>query len=99
MSRLEIFGVPGLPEVREGDDLAALIAAAPIAAARFAPADGDIVVVTSKIVSKAEGRVMVAADRTKAIEAETVRVVARRASPAAPAGETRIVETRQGLVL
>lgn len=103
MSRLEIFGVPGLPEIRDGDDLAALIAAALIAAAPAGPAaalaDGDIVVITSKIVSKAEGRVMVAADRTKAIEAETVRVVARRPSPTAPGGETRIVETRQGLVL
>jgi coenzyme F420-0:L-glutamate ligase / coenzyme F420-1:gamma-L-glutamate ligase len=80
MSRLEIFGVPGLPEVREGDDLAALIAAAlaaPAPPALAAAADGDIVVITSKIVSKAEGRVMVADDRAKAIDAETVRVVAR----------------------
>ncbi len=99
MSRLEIFGVPGLPEVREGDELAALIAAALAPAGPSAPADGDILVITSKIVSKAEGRVMIAADRAKAIDAETVRVVARRPSPAAPGGETRIVETRQGLVL
>jgi coenzyme F420-0:L-glutamate ligase/coenzyme F420-1:gamma-L-glutamate ligase len=81
----EVFGVPGLPEVREGDDIAELIAAAGLR-------DGDIVVVTSKIVSKAEGRVLVADDREKAIDAETVRVVARR-------GATRIVQTRQGLVL
>src|SRR5918992_1264921 len=99
MSRLEIFGVPALPEVREGDELAALIAAALAPAGPSAPADGDILVITSKIVSKAEGRVMIAADRAKAIDAETVRVVARRPSPAAPGGETRIVETRQGLVL
>ena len=44
--------VPGLPEVREGDDLAALIASA----AKLA--DGDIVVVAHKVVSKAEGRVV-----------------------------------------
>lgn len=81
----EVFGVPGLPEVREGDDIAALIDGADLR-------DGDIVVVTSKIVSKAEGRVLVAGDREKAIDAETVRVVARR-------GDTRIVQTRQGLVL
>ena len=83
---LTITPVYGLPEITAGADLAALIAAA-------APdlADGDIVVVTSKIVSKAEGRV-VQADREDAIDAETVRVVARR-------GPTRIVETRQGLVL
>jgi coenzyme F420-0:L-glutamate ligase / coenzyme F420-1:gamma-L-glutamate ligase len=48
-------------------------------------------VITSKIVSKAEGRV-ISADREQAIDAETVRVVARR-------GQTRIVETRHGLVL
>jgi coenzyme F420-0:L-glutamate ligase/coenzyme F420-1:gamma-L-glutamate ligase len=48
-------------------------------------------VVTSKIVSKAEGRV-VAAPREQAIEAETVRVVARR-------GATTIAQTRHGLVL
>ncbi|NVI91259.1 coenzyme F420-0:L-glutamate ligase [Actinomadura sp. BRA 177] len=87
--RLEVFGVPGLPEVAEGDDIAALV---PVDAVQ----DGDVLVVTSKIVSKAEGRVLVADDREKAIDAETVRVVARRTHAR---GETRIVETRQGLVL
>ncbi|HLV72706.1 MAG TPA: coenzyme F420-0:L-glutamate ligase [Vulgatibacteraceae bacterium] len=87
--RIEVLGIAGLPEVAEGDDIAALIP-------RDAVRDGDVVVVTSKIVSKAEGRVQVADDREKAIEAETVRVVARRAHDR---GETRIVETRQGLVL
>ncbi|MEV5710546.1 coenzyme F420-0:L-glutamate ligase [Actinoallomurus sp. NPDC052274] len=85
MSGFEVFGLDGLPEVREGDDVAGLIAGADLR-------DGDVVVVTSKIVSKAEGRVLVADDREKAIDAETVRVVARR-------GATRIVQTRQGLVL
>lgn len=86
---LEIFGLDGIPEVRENDDLAALMAHSSLAS-------GDILVVTSKIVSKAEGRLLVADDREKAIEAETVRVVARRTHPR---GETRIVETRHGLVL
>lgn len=54
--------------------------------------DGDILAVTSKIVSKAEGRQIIAADREEAITAETVRVVATR-------GHTRIVENRLGLVL
>ncbi|MFD6240670.1 coenzyme F420-0:L-glutamate ligase [Streptomyces diastaticus] len=83
----QVRAVPGLPEVGEGDDLAELIAAA-------APtlADGDIVLVTSKIVSKAEGRVLAADSREAAIDAETVRVVARR-------GPLRIVENRQGLVM
>ena len=86
MSPLTVTGVPGLPEIGAGSDLAELICAA-------APdlRDGDIVVVTSKIVSKAEGRV-IRADRERAIDDEAVRVVARR-------GQTRIVETRHGLVL
>ncbi|MFI7322055.1 coenzyme F420-0:L-glutamate ligase [Streptomyces venezuelae] len=82
-----VWAVPGLPEVRQGDDLAKLIAAA-----EPGLADGDVVLVTSKIVSKAEGRVVEAADRDAAIDAETVRVVARR-------GTLRIVENRQGLVM
>ncbi len=49
MAQLSIFGVEGLPEIEPGHDLAASIAAA------TALADGDVVVVTSKIVSKAEG--------------------------------------------
>ena len=53
--------------------------------------EGDIVVITSKIVSKAEGRV-VATSREEAIQAETVRVVAQR-------GATTIAQTRHGLVL
>jgi coenzyme F420-0:L-glutamate ligase / coenzyme F420-1:gamma-L-glutamate ligase len=61
VSGLRIFGVPGLPEVVEGLDLAATIAGA-AEAAEMALADGDIVVVTSKIVSKAEGRTVDLAD-------------------------------------
>ncbi|WAZ22161.1 coenzyme F420-0:L-glutamate ligase [Streptomyces cinnabarinus] len=82
-----VWAVPGLPEVAAGDDLAKLIAAA-----EPALADGDVLLVTSKIVSKAEGRIVEAADREAAIDAETVRVVARR-------GTLRIVENRQGLVM
>ncbi|MFI0990770.1 coenzyme F420-0:L-glutamate ligase [Streptomyces exfoliatus] len=82
-----VWALPGLPEVAAGDDLAKLIAS-------VSPelADGDVVLVTSKIVSKAEGRVIAADDREEAIDAETVRVVARR-------GTLRIVENRQGLVM
>lgn len=58
---LQIFGVPGLPEIVPGSDLAAMIVAA-AAAAGTPLADGDIVVVTSKIVSKAEGRLVELAD-------------------------------------
>ncbi|WP_327355620.1 coenzyme F420-0:L-glutamate ligase [Streptomyces sp. NBC_01304] len=82
-----VWAVPGLPEIKTGDDLAKLIADA-----EPALADGDVVLVTSKIVSKAEGRIVAADDREAAIDAETVRVVARR-------GALRIVENRQGLVM
>ncbi|MDQ1712338.1 MAG: dehydro coenzyme reductase / coenzyme F420-0:L-glutamate ligase / coenzyme [Frankiaceae bacterium] len=88
-----VTGVPGLPEVRPGDDLAALLAGADLR-------DGDVVVVTSKVVSKAEGRLVTVtgtaeereAARQRHIDAESVREVARR-------GPTRIVETRHGFVL
>ncbi|MFF8925647.1 coenzyme F420-0:L-glutamate ligase [Streptomyces longwoodensis] len=82
-----VWAPSGLPEVRPGDDLAKLIATA-----EPGLADGDVVLVTSKIVSKAEGRILEAADREAAIDAETVRVVARR-------GTLRIVENRQGLIM
>jgi coenzyme F420-0:L-glutamate ligase/coenzyme F420-1:gamma-L-glutamate ligase len=85
-AEITVRGVTGLPEVTAGADLGALIADA-VGELR----DGDIVVVTSKIVSKAEGRT-VHQDREAAIDAETVRVVARR-------GEARIVETRHGLIM
>jgi len=84
---ITIRPVHGLPEITTDSDLAALIATA---AGELG--DGDIVVVTSKVVAKAEGRVLEADDREAAIAAETVRVVARR-------GPLRIVETRHGLVL
>jgi coenzyme F420-0:L-glutamate ligase / coenzyme F420-1:gamma-L-glutamate ligase len=84
-----VLPVPGLPEVTAGADLAALIADAALAGPGLL--NGDILVITSKVVSKAEDRV-VAADREAAIDAETVRVVARR-------GPLRISQTRHGLVM
>ncbi|HEY3895537.1 MAG TPA: coenzyme F420-0:L-glutamate ligase [Pseudonocardiaceae bacterium] len=91
---IRILPVQGLPEFRPGDDLVAALAVA-------APwlIDGDIVVVTSKVVSKVEGRlVTVPADppareaaRDKLITAEARRVVARR-------GRTLITENSLGLV-
>lgn len=91
-----VQAVRGIPEVRPGDDLAALIAAATDAPTGSSTPtrlrDGDILLVTSKIVSKAEGRIVRADSREEAIDAETVRVVARR-------GTLRIVENRQGLVM
>src|SRR5215469_16215209 len=86
MTGISITAVAGLPEVTPGADLPALVEAA-----EPDLRDGDILVITSKVVSKAEGR-LVRADREQAIDAETVRLVARR-------GQTRIVQTRHGLVL
>ncbi len=87
MSAFAVQGVKGLPEIAAGADLAAVIA-------QHVPdlPNGAIVVVTSKIVSKAEGRSLAADNRAAAVDAETVRVLAVR-------GDTRIVETRRGLVL
>ncbi len=82
---LSVTAPEGAPEVRAGDDLADLLL--PLVDL----ADGDIVVVTSKVVSKAEGRV-VEGDREDWITAETVRLVARR-------GDTRIVRNRLGLTM
>jgi len=90
MTGVWVLPVTGLPEIQAGDDLAALIAAA-VTPAEPGLRDGDILVVTSKVVSKAEGRV-VPVSREEAIAAETVRVVARR-------GATTIAQTRHGLVL
>ncbi|GFG51719.1 coenzyme F420-0:L-glutamate ligase [Mycolicibacterium agri] len=91
---VELLPVTGLPEFRPGDDLAAALAAA-------APwlRDGDVVVVTSKVVSKCEGRIVPAppdpeerdALRRKLISEEAVRVLARK-------GRTLITENNLGIV-
>jgi len=91
---IEILPVTGLPEFRPGDDLAAAIHTA-------APwlRDGDVVVITSKVVSKCEGRIVAApsdpeqrdALRRSLIESEAVRVLARK-------GRTLITANRHGLV-
>jgi coenzyme F420-0:L-glutamate ligase/coenzyme F420-1:gamma-L-glutamate ligase len=82
---LSVTAPDGVPEVRAGDDLADLLL--PLVEL----ADGDVVVVTSKVVSKAEGRI-VEGDREDWITAETTRLVARR-------GLTRIVRNRLGLTM
>lgn len=86
MNAISIVGVEGLPEFTVGDDLASLIKA------KCELSDGDILVVTSKIVSKVEGRLVTAPNRTSAIVHESVRVVAQR-------GETVISQTRHGFVM
>jgi coenzyme F420-0:L-glutamate ligase/coenzyme F420-1:gamma-L-glutamate ligase len=85
VNRLELLAPDGVPEIGPGEDLAALLAGL------VELADGDVVLVTSKAVAKAEGRV-VAGTREDLLPAETVRVVARR-------GPTTIVRTRHGLTI
>jgi coenzyme F420-0:L-glutamate ligase / coenzyme F420-1:gamma-L-glutamate ligase len=91
-SAITIFAPAGIGEIKTGTDLAAVILAA-IEADRLGPLrDGDIVIITSKIISKAEARVEPASRRTELITSETRRTVARR-------GETRIVRTYGGLTI
>ncbi|ONI85951.1 coenzyme F420-0:L-glutamate ligase [Actinosynnema sp. ALI-1.44] len=91
---ITVMGVTGLPEFRPGDDLAGAIADA-------APwlENGDIVVVTSKVVSKVEGRLVTVpsdaeerdTERRRLVEAEAVRVIARK-------NRTLITENKLGIV-
>ncbi|MGN6523442.1 MAG: coenzyme F420-0:L-glutamate ligase, partial [Actinomycetes bacterium] len=93
MPAFSVLPVEGVPEIQPGDDLADILAqSAP------ALADGDIVVITSKAVSKAEGRLVSATtdeEREAVIAAETARVVS---SWRTPRGTTSIVATHHGLV-
>lgn len=87
MTEIRILPISGLPEIRSGDNLAILIA-------RHLPeplVDGDVVVVTHKVVSKAEGRTVPAVERPAVIERESVRTLRR-------VGDMPIAETRQGFV-
>lgn len=96
MPQLNAFAVPGLPEIRAGDDLGALIVGA-CRAAGIALEAGDVLVVASKVVAKSEGRSVVATFRDAAVRAETVREVASRRMPD---GELmRVVQSRSGPVL
>jgi coenzyme F420-0:L-glutamate ligase / coenzyme F420-1:gamma-L-glutamate ligase len=94
--RLTIFPIEGIGEIKPGDDLASLIAEASTAGADTALADGDVLVVTQKVVSKAEG-MLEDVDPTdplshKAIvERESVRILRRR-------GDLIISETKHGFV-
>jgi coenzyme F420-0:L-glutamate ligase/coenzyme F420-1:gamma-L-glutamate ligase len=88
---LQIVPVEGIGEVRPGDDLSRLLAVA-------APdlADGDVVVVTQKVVSKAEAQLVPLnpndpASKSRVVAGEAVRVLRRR-------GELVIAETRHGFV-
>lgn len=81
---VEVVPIAGLPEIAEGDDLAALIAD------RAKLRNGDVVAVTQKVVSKAEGRV-VRGEKEEWVAKESRRTVARR-------GDLVIAETGHGFV-
>ena len=97
---IQVLPVPGLPEFRPGDDVAAALAQA-------APwlADGDVVVITSKVFSKVEGRLVPAptdpeerdALRRRLVEGETERIVARRGRTMIVAGKLGIVQAAAGV--
>ena len=92
---ITVVPIVGVPEIHPGDELATLIAEA-AAAAETPLRDGDCLVVTQKVVSKAEDRLVTLAPgdldaRRELIEAESVRVLRRR-------GDLLITETRHGFV-
>jgi coenzyme F420-0:L-glutamate ligase / coenzyme F420-1:gamma-L-glutamate ligase len=89
---VSVLALGGIGEVRTGDDLAGLVLAALEADPAGPLRDGDVLVVTSKVVSKSEGRRVPAGRREEEIRAAAVHTLARR-------GPTRIVRDRNGLVL
>jgi coenzyme F420-0:L-glutamate ligase / coenzyme F420-1:gamma-L-glutamate ligase len=91
-SLITIFAPGGIGEVTADVDLASVILAATDADPLGPLRTGDIVVVTSKIISKAQGRTEPASRRAELITSETSRTVARR-------GDTRIVRTHNGLTI
>ncbi len=93
---MQCLPVLGVPEVRPGDDLAGLLLEALRGADSPGLHDGDVLVVTSKVVSKAEGRVVTDRTRDEVIDTETVRVVSEWTGPA---GRTVIAETPLGHVM
>lgn len=85
---VELVPLGGLPEVRPGDDLAAMLEGA---LATVGVREDDVVAVTQKVVSKAEGRIVEGDDRAAWVERESVGLVARR-------GDLTIARTRHGFV-
>lgn len=96
MARLTAWGVEGIGEVRPGDQVGDIVVAACAEPPNGPLLDGDVLVVTQKIVSKAEGR-LVAVDpddprsHKALVESEAVRIVRRR-------GDLVITETQHGFV-
>ncbi len=94
-SPVTLTPLPGFPEVRTGDNLAQLMLRA-LQDNGIRLMDGDILVVSSKIVSKSLGLRAPAADQAGAVLSQTVRIVAERLTPS---GVTRVVESKAGPVM
>jgi coenzyme F420-0:L-glutamate ligase / coenzyme F420-1:gamma-L-glutamate ligase len=105
---LSLFVIPGIPEIRRGQNLAKLIA---LSAGRFGMAleDGDILVVAQKIVSKSEGRVLrlsaikpsfetIALAKKLSGDPRLIEVILREAKRIVRAERVLIVETHHGFV-
>jgi coenzyme F420-0:L-glutamate ligase/coenzyme F420-1:gamma-L-glutamate ligase len=86
MNELRVIPIPGVPEVHPGDDVASLVDATGF---KFEP--GDVLVVTQKVVSKAEGRIAPAEHKEDVIQTESARVLRK-------IGSMSISETRHGFV-
>lgn len=92
---LQVVGLTGIGEVHAGDDVAALVVDA-LHAQRASLSDGDVIAVSSKVVSKAAGLSVAAADRDEVVLRESRRLVAARRTPT---GVARIVESAAGPVM
>ena len=89
-NNFSVYPIKGIPEIVQGDDLTSII----LEAVNKGPGleAFDILVITSKIISKAEGQFVHSSSREKIIKEETVRIIAER-------GPTKIVETKHGLIM
>ena len=93
VSRIELIPVEGIAEVRPGDELGGMIVAA-LASSGESLIDGDVLVVTHKVISKAEGRIAAVAseeDYRKLVEDEADSIIRRR-------GDLVITKTRHGFI-
>ncbi|MBW3579121.1 MAG: coenzyme F420-0:L-glutamate ligase [Actinobacteria bacterium] len=94
---IEISALPDVPEVRPGDDLAALVVAACRAGA-WTLADGDVLCVAQKVVSKAEGALVTLAAGEDPIDARRRIAREQAARIVAEAADVLITETEHGFV-
>ncbi len=93
MNTVSVFGISGIPEIEHGDDLASMILDA-IASENMALVDDDVLVVTHKVVSKQEGRIVhipTPEAYRAVVEGESTAIIRRR-------GDLVIAQTRHGFI-